>query len=76
MGQKWFKLNCVKGFCTQCGIMQLPTCDRKLDPSNHSLVEWKVLVGKTKEGEVKEVVCLENKLTRPREFLFYATPNI
>lgn len=76
MGQKWFRLNCVKGLCTQCGIMWLPICDREFDPSNQSLVEWKAWVGETKEGELKEVVCLENKLTRPREFLFYVIPKI
>jgi hypothetical protein len=60
--------------------MQLPICDRELDPSNQSLVEWrafeKISFGKIKEGEVKEVFRLENKLTKPREFLFYATPKI
>jgi hypothetical protein len=51
-----------------------------LDPSNQSLVKQrafkKILTGKTKEGEVKEVVRLENKLTRPKELLFYAALKI
>jgi hypothetical protein len=59
MGQKWFRLDYVKGLYTQCGIMQLSIYDRKLDPSKQSLVKWtpfeKVLVGK-KKGDDTEVV--------------------
>ncbi len=33
MGQKWFRLDYVIGFYTQCGIMRLSICDRKFDPS-------------------------------------------
>jgi hypothetical protein len=33
LGQKWSKLDYVKGFYTQCAIMRLSICDRNLDPS-------------------------------------------
>jgi hypothetical protein len=45
-----------------------------------SLIKWrafeKVTVGKTKDGEIKEVVRLETKLTSLREFMLFAAPKI
>ncbi len=40
LGKKWFNLDCVKGHCTHYDIKQLPICDKELDSSNLSLIEW------------------------------------
>jgi hypothetical protein len=56
LGKKWFNLDCVKGHCTHYDIKQLPVCDKELDSSSLSLLEWKVFEkvtsGKTKDGEI------------------------
>jgi hypothetical protein len=79
MDQKWFRLDYVKGLYTQCRIMQLSICDRKLDPSKQSLVKWtpfeKVLARKNKGDDI-EVVHLKHKLIRPKELFFYAALKI
>jgi hypothetical protein len=80
LGKKWFSLDCVKGHCTHYNIKQLPICDKEFDSSNLSLVKWrafeKVIAGKTKDGEIKEVVHLETKLISPRKFMLFAAPKI
>ncbi len=74
-------MDCVKGHCTHYGIKRLLVCDEKFDFSSLSLVEWgtfeKVTIGKTKDGGIKEVVCLETKLiTSLRKFLLFPTLKI
>jgi hypothetical protein len=40
LGKKWFNLDCVKGHYTHYDIKQLPICDKELDSSSLSLIEW------------------------------------
>jgi len=80
LGSLWYKISCVKGECTLCGFHRIPLCDKELDPTNPRLVSWqrfeKLMVGKTKDSEMKELTCLEHKRTNPRMFLAYATPKV
>jgi hypothetical protein len=56
---------------------RLPICDKELDTSNDSIVEWhrfeKVFARKTKIRDQKEILMLKMKRKNPREFLAYAT---
>jgi hypothetical protein len=36
----FYKLKCVQGECPSCGFHRLPICDKELDTSNDSVVEW------------------------------------
>lgn len=80
LGSPWFKLNYVKGECTFCGFHNIPLCDRKLNLTNTRLVFWqrfeKQFAGKTRDGELKEITCLEHKRINTRMFLAYAAPKI
>ena len=78
---EWFQLDYVKGICNACGFHQLLLCDQEIDPTNTTtLVLWrkfeKVATGKTREGEPKEVIRLQQQLTTLREFLVYAASEI
>jgi hypothetical protein len=53
--KKWFNLDCVKCHYIHCGIKRLPVCDKELDSSNLSVVEWrafkKFTAIETKDGD-------------------------
>jgi len=74
----FFKLECVQGRCQFCGFHCLPLCEKELQPTMNNIVEWwkfeKVLAGKTRNGEQKEVTSLETKVISPKMFVAYATP--
>jgi hypothetical protein len=65
---------------SNCGFHILPIYTREANPTNESLMPrkcfQKVLVGETRAREPKEVVQLVNKLTKPWEFLEFATPKV
>lgn len=74
----FFKLECMQGRCQFGGFHRLPLCEKELQPTMNNVVEWwkfeKVLVGKTRNGEQKEVTRLETKVTSPKMFLTYVAP--
>jgi len=80
LGSFWYKISCVKGECTLCGFHRILLCDKELDPTNPSLMSLRrfenLMVGKTRNNEMKEVTCLEHKRTNHRMFLAYATPKV
>ena len=79
-GEKWHRLECIKGMCTLCGFGGLAVCPKELSSDATNPVAWrcfeKVITGKTRDGKTKEVIRLENKLTSPRQFLQYAAPKL
>ena len=80
-GSDWHSIKCLKGQCGECGFFLIPICDREIDPHTSTMMTWRrfemVSAGsRTKTGEPKQVIRLEYKVTRPREFLEYAAPKM
>ena len=79
-GSEWHSMRCVKGECQRCGFHLIPLCEREVDPTNESLLEWRrfemVEAGKTKAGDPKNVLRLEYKRTTAKVFLDFAKSKI
>jgi hypothetical protein len=75
---KWYKLDCLMGWCSECGQEMLMTCPTEVHECSDRLVQWncyqKVVAGKTKKRKEYKVLRLQYKHTSPRQYFQYMKP--